>query len=174
MPLGIIQQWRDFCEYAEGAGSPVNSLFYRTPFLPPPPPDPSTQFFCGTHTSLEIEWSKIYEGMVTRNWPSDVTALWAAARVPLPQGESYRHGHHDRRFSECTPTPQCDAGLSLCVRIWSVRAEATELYSEGTRFEAWLRNHQSDAYFSCKLNTFRQRVKNVVTSKGTEMGIWCK
>jgi len=30
------------------------------------------------------------------------------------------------------------------------------------------------ASFSCKLNTFRQRVKNVVTSKGIQTGIECK
>jgi len=30
------------------------------------------------------------------------------------------------------------------------------------------------ASFPCKLNTFRKRVKNVVTSKGTEVGIECK
>ena len=28
-------------------------------------------------------------------------------------------------------------------------------------------------YFACKLNTFRKRVKNVVTSKGIQMGIEC-
>jgi hypothetical protein len=28
--------------------------------------------------------------------------------------------------------------------------------------------------FSCKLNTFRKRVKNVVTSKGIQAGIECK
>jgi hypothetical protein len=28
--------------------------------------------------------------------------------------------------------------------------------------------------FSCKLNTFIKRVKNVVTSKGIEVGIECK
>jgi len=30
------------------------------------------------------------------------------------------------------------------------------------------------ASFPCKLNTFRKRIKNVVTSKGTEVGIECK
>jgi arginine decarboxylase-like protein len=30
------------------------------------------------------------------------------------------------------------------------------------------------ASFPCKLNTFRKRVKNVVTSKGIEVGIECK
>jgi len=30
------------------------------------------------------------------------------------------------------------------------------------------------ASFPCKLNMFRKRVKNVVTSKGTEVGIECK
>ena len=30
------------------------------------------------------------------------------------------------------------------------------------------------ASFPCKLNTFRKRVKNVVTSKGFEVGIECK
>jgi hypothetical protein len=30
------------------------------------------------------------------------------------------------------------------------------------------------ASFPCKLNTFRKRVKNVVISKGTEVGIECK
>jgi len=30
------------------------------------------------------------------------------------------------------------------------------------------------ASFHCKLNTFRKRVKNVVTGKGTEVGIECK
>ena len=28
--------------------------------------------------------------------------------------------------------------------------------------------------FPCKLNTFRKRVKNVVTNKGIEVGIECK
>ena len=28
--------------------------------------------------------------------------------------------------------------------------------------------------FRCKLNTFRKRVKNVVTSKGLQVGIECK
>jgi len=30
------------------------------------------------------------------------------------------------------------------------------------------------ASFCCKLNTFRKRVKNVVTSKGIEVGVECK
>jgi hypothetical protein len=30
------------------------------------------------------------------------------------------------------------------------------------------------ASFPCKLNTFRKRVKNVVTSKGIQVGIECK
>jgi len=30
------------------------------------------------------------------------------------------------------------------------------------------------ASFHCKLNTFRKRVKNVVTGKGSEVGIECK
>jgi len=30
------------------------------------------------------------------------------------------------------------------------------------------------APFLCKINTFRKRVKNVVTSKGIEVGIECK
>jgi len=30
------------------------------------------------------------------------------------------------------------------------------------------------ASFPCKLNTFGQRVKNVVTSKGIEVGVECK
>jgi len=30
------------------------------------------------------------------------------------------------------------------------------------------------ASFTCKLNTFRKRVKNVVTSKGIQVGIECK
>jgi hypothetical protein len=30
------------------------------------------------------------------------------------------------------------------------------------------------ASFPCKLNTFKMRVKNVVTSKGIQMGIECK
>jgi hypothetical protein len=30
------------------------------------------------------------------------------------------------------------------------------------------------AFFHCKLNTFRKRVKNVVTSKGNQVGIECK
>jgi len=30
------------------------------------------------------------------------------------------------------------------------------------------------ASFACKLNTFRKRVKNVVTSKGIQVGIECK
>jgi len=30
------------------------------------------------------------------------------------------------------------------------------------------------ASFPCKLNTFRKRVKNVVTGKGIEVGIECK
>jgi len=30
------------------------------------------------------------------------------------------------------------------------------------------------APFPCKLNTFRKRVKNVVTSKGIQVGIECK
>jgi hypothetical protein len=30
------------------------------------------------------------------------------------------------------------------------------------------------AAFPCKLNTFRERVKNVVTGKGIEVGIECK
>jgi hypothetical protein len=30
------------------------------------------------------------------------------------------------------------------------------------------------ASFSCKINTFRKRVKNVVTSKGIQVGIECK
>ena len=38
--------------------------------------------------------------------------------------------------------------------------------------------HQSPAglpaSFPCKLNTFRKRVKNVVTSKGIEVGVECK
>jgi len=78
-----------------------------------------------------------------------VTALWAATRVPLPQGEAYRHGHHDRRFNNVrlhrNATQDC-----LCVFGYdpSVTAGATELYSEGTRFEAWLGNHQSDAHFT--------------------------
>ena len=94
MPLGIIQQWRHFCAYTERAGSAVNSLFCRTPFLPR-----TSLFFCGAHThthtcthtrtqGLQIEWGKIYEGTVTRNWAGDVTALWAPASVPLPQGGS--------------------------------------------------------------------------------------
>ena len=30
------------------------------------------------------------------------------------------------------------------------------------------------ASFPCKLNTFRKRVKNVVTSKGIQVGVGCK
>jgi len=30
------------------------------------------------------------------------------------------------------------------------------------------------ASFACKLNTFRKRVKNVVTSNGIQVGIECK
>jgi len=30
------------------------------------------------------------------------------------------------------------------------------------------------ASFPCKLNTFRKRVKNVVTGKGIEVGVECK
>ena len=30
------------------------------------------------------------------------------------------------------------------------------------------------ASFPCKLNTFRKRIKNVVTSKGIEVGVECK
>jgi len=30
------------------------------------------------------------------------------------------------------------------------------------------------ASFPCKLNTLRRRVKNVVTSKGVEVGVECK
>jgi len=30
------------------------------------------------------------------------------------------------------------------------------------------------ASFACKLNTFRKRVKNVVTGKGIEVGVGCK
>ena len=30
------------------------------------------------------------------------------------------------------------------------------------------------ASFHCKLNTFRKRVKNVVTGKGIEVGVECK
>jgi len=30
------------------------------------------------------------------------------------------------------------------------------------------------ASFLCKLNTFRKRVKNVVTGKGIEVGVGCK
>jgi len=30
------------------------------------------------------------------------------------------------------------------------------------------------ASFPCKINTFRKRVKNVVTGKGIEVGIECK
>ena len=30
------------------------------------------------------------------------------------------------------------------------------------------------ASFRCKLNTFRERVKNVVTSKGLQVGVECK
>jgi hypothetical protein len=30
------------------------------------------------------------------------------------------------------------------------------------------------ASFPCKLNTFRKRVKNVVTTRGIQMGVECK
>jgi hypothetical protein len=38
-------------------------------------------------------------------------------------------------------------------------------------FKSW---NQLLASFPCKLNTFRKRVKNVVTSKGIQVGVECK
>jgi hypothetical protein len=35
-------------------------------------------------------------------------------------------------------------------------------------------DNQLPASFLCKLNTFRKRVKNVVTSKGIQVGTECK
>jgi len=41
--------------------------------------------------------------------------------------------------------------------------------------KSWNQLHASLlASFPCKINTFRKRVKNVVTSKGIEVGIECK
>ena len=67
-------------------------------------------------------------------------------------------GHHNRK-----------------IRTRKQRTDVGKYYFVNTTIKGW--NQLSAgllAYFRRKLNTFRKRVKNVVTSKGIEVGIECK
>jgi len=61
------------------------------------------------------------------------------------------------------------------IRTWKQRINVGKYFFVNRTIKSWNQLFAGLlATFPCKLNTYRKRVKNVVTSKGIQVGIECK